>query len=82
LNKQIINYNKQSGKKGTPLRRMGVQPVVIGGSDSAELDKFQWQRDRALHQIQCHALEPRKPKARSASNRNRPAVLHMQHAVA
>jgi hypothetical protein len=34
---------------------MGVQPVVIGGSDSAELDKFQWQRDRALHQIQCFA---------------------------
>jgi hypothetical protein len=27
---------------------MGVQPLVIGGSDSAELDKFQWQRDRVL----------------------------------
>jgi hypothetical protein len=32
---------------------MGVQPVVIGGSDSAELDKFQWQRDRALHPWLC-----------------------------
>jgi hypothetical protein len=55
LNKQVINHNRQSltERKGTPLRRMGVQPVVIGGSDSAELDKFQWQRDRALHQIQC-----------------------------
>jgi hypothetical protein len=40
---------QQTEPKGTPLRRMGVQPVVIGGSDSAELDKFQWQRDRALH---------------------------------
>jgi hypothetical protein len=34
---------------------MGVQPVAIGRSDSAELDKFQWQRDRSLHQIQCFA---------------------------
>jgi hypothetical protein len=34
----------------------GGQPIVIGGSDSAELDKFQRQRDRALHQIQCFAF--------------------------
>jgi hypothetical protein len=34
----------------------GSQPVVIDGSDSAELDKFQRQRDRALHQIQCFAF--------------------------
>jgi hypothetical protein len=32
---------QQTERKGTPLRRMGVQPLVIGGSDSAELDKFQ-----------------------------------------
>jgi hypothetical protein len=34
----------------------GGQPVVIGGSDSEELDKFQRQRDRALHKIQCLAF--------------------------
>jgi hypothetical protein len=27
---------------------MGVQPLVIGGSDSAELDKFQWQKETVL----------------------------------
>jgi hypothetical protein len=39
---------QQIERKRNPLRRIGVQPVVIGGSDSVELDKFQWQRDRAL----------------------------------
>jgi hypothetical protein len=39
----------------------GGQPGVISGSDSAELDKlwiykFQRQKYRALHQIQCASL--------------------------
>jgi hypothetical protein len=57
LNKQVTNYNR--AKINKTLRsemEEGGQPVVIGGSDSAELDKLQLQRDRALHQIQRFAF--------------------------
>jgi hypothetical protein len=49
LNKQVTNYNR--AKINKTLRsemEEGGQSVVIGGSDSAELDKLQLQRDRVL----------------------------------